>query len=70
MSPIPFPSVGAEMGRRSGEARRARRAAIDRLVTATRAARGLPARLTDIEVLDVLTALVAEGGGEGADAAA
>lgn len=50
--------AGSALGRRSGEARRERAAAVRRLVAATRKAQGLPATVSDADVLDHLAALI------------
>jgi hypothetical protein len=50
-SPGTSSSAGAALGRASGEARRARRDVIARIVEASRKAQGFPATVTDLEVL-------------------
>jgi hypothetical protein len=48
----------AELSQRAVEARRARKAAVERVVAAARKAQGLPATLEDVEVLDRVAALL------------
>jgi hypothetical protein len=55
----------SELGTRAVEARRARKAAVERLVETTRAAQGLPDTVSDIEVLERVAGLI-EGGDDGA----
>jgi hypothetical protein len=55
----------SEMGRAAVEARRARKAAVARLVQASRKAQGLPPTASDVEVLDRIAALL-EGGPDAA----
>jgi hypothetical protein len=56
----------SEMGRAAVEARRQRKAAVTRVVEASRAAQGLPPTVTDIEVLERIAALFENGGGDAA----
>jgi hypothetical protein len=51
----------SELGQRAVEARRARKAAISRLVEATRRAQDLPPTIKDVEVLDRVAALIESG---------
>lgn len=54
--------TGPELGHASGIARRRRADAVRRIVTATRAAQGLPSTITDVEVLERVADLFAAGG--------
>jgi hypothetical protein len=54
----------SELGQRAVEARRARKAAVERLVRETRKAQGLPPTIEDTVVLERLADLM--GGGEAA----
>ena len=52
----------SELGQRAVAARRARKDVVARIVEQTRAAQGLPARVSDVEVLERVATLI-EGGG-------
>lgn len=49
-------NAAVELGRRSGEVRRQRRALVERIVAATRRAQGLPPTVEDNAVLDLVAA--------------
>jgi hypothetical protein len=53
------------LGRASGEARRAKRDAVARVVEASRRAQGLPPTVTALEVLERLAALIEGSGDDG-----
>jgi hypothetical protein len=50
-------AAGSRLGKRSGEARRARRAALDRIVAASRQAQGFGPNVSDLEVLAYVAAI-------------
>jgi hypothetical protein len=52
----------SELGQRAVEARRARKAAVERIVAATRQAQGLPPTVEDNAVLEHVAALLEAGG--------
>jgi hypothetical protein len=56
----------SELGQRAVEARRARKAAVTRIVTETRRAQGLPPTVTDLEVLEHVATLIENGGDDAA----
>jgi hypothetical protein len=51
----------SELGRRAVESRRARKAAVERVVTAARRAHGLPATIGDTAVLNRVAASIEAG---------
>jgi hypothetical protein len=53
---------GQRLGRASGEARRAKRDAVARVVQASRKAQDLPSTVTDLEVLERVASLIEDGG--------
>jgi hypothetical protein len=48
----------SEMGHNGAASRRARKAAVERIVRETRKAQGLPRTVTDLEVLERVAALI------------
>ncbi len=52
----------SELGTRGAASRRARKAAVTRLVEASRKAQGLPPTVGDVEVLERVAALIEAGG--------
>jgi hypothetical protein len=54
----------SEMGRAAVEARRQRKAAVARVVEASRKAQSLPPTVTDVEVLERVAALLEGGAGD------
>jgi hypothetical protein len=65
---LPTAPTPAELGRKSGAARRRQREAVRRLVAASRAAQGLPPTVTDVEVLERVADVLEAGARTSADA--
>lgn len=59
----------AELGRRSGEARRKKAQAVEELLRRTRTERGMELVITDPAIIAKVAAIVAAGGGGASDAA-
>jgi hypothetical protein len=71
VAPIPVPvdpedlTPAQRLGRASGEARRAKRDAVARVVQASRRAQDLPPTVSDLEVLERVAALIEGDGSDG-----